>query len=75
MPGAGRGSPGTGVTGDCESPCRCWESKLGPLQVQQVYLTAKVFLQLQGVLNPLDSIRDISGKSFLETKTAGDFLF
>lgn len=26
------GSPGTGTRNDCEPPCRCWESNLGPLQ-------------------------------------------
>lgn len=28
------GSPGTGVTDECESLCGCWEPYLGPLQEQ-----------------------------------------
>lgn len=34
-------SPETEVTGGCEPPCRCWEPNSGPLQEQQMHLTAK----------------------------------
>ena len=35
------GSPGTGVTDNCKSPCGCWESNLGPLVEQPVLLAAE----------------------------------
>ena len=34
-------SPGTGVIDGCEPPCGCWESNLGPLEEQQMLLTAE----------------------------------
>lgn len=34
-----------GVMNGCESPCECWESNTGPLQEQQVRLTARLSLQ------------------------------
>ena len=40
-------SPETGVTGGCEPPCRCWEPNSGPLQEQQMLLTAKPSFQTQ----------------------------
>lgn len=36
--------PGTGVTHSYEPPCGCWESNPGPLQEQQVLLTAEQLL-------------------------------
>jgi E3 ubiquitin-protein ligase NEDD4 len=39
-------SPGTGVTDSCELPCGFWELNLGPLEKQQVLLTAEPTLQL-----------------------------
>lgn len=33
-PKEGTGSPGTGGTDSCESPCSCWKSNPGPLQDQ-----------------------------------------
>jgi hypothetical protein len=33
--------PGTGVTDRRELPCECWESNLGPLQEQEVFLTTE----------------------------------
>lgn len=38
-------SLGTGVTDDCEPPHWCWELNPGPLQEQQVLLTAESSLQ------------------------------
>jgi hypothetical protein len=37
---------GSGVTHDCESPCRCWEFNLGPLEEQSVLLTTRPSLSL-----------------------------
>lgn len=42
---ARRECPRTGVTNGCESPQGCWESNLGPVQEQQVLLTAQPSLQ------------------------------
>jgi hypothetical protein len=42
-------SPVTGVTDNCELQCGCWESNLGPLQVQPVLSTPKPPHQLQVV--------------------------
>jgi hypothetical protein len=36
----GIGSSETGVGGGCKPPCGCWEPNPGPLQEQQVFLTA-----------------------------------
>ena len=33
----------------CELPCGCWEPNLGPLQEQQVLITAESTLQPQGI--------------------------
>ena len=33
-------SSGTGVKDGCEPPCRCWESNLGPLEEQTLFITA-----------------------------------
>ena len=33
--------PGTGVTDDCELPCGCQELNSGPVEEQQVLLTAE----------------------------------
>ena len=38
-------SPGTGVTGSCELPCRFWELNPGPLEEQPVLVTTKPTLQ------------------------------
>ena len=38
--------PGTEVTYSCELPCGCWKLNPGPLQEQQVFLTAEPSLQL-----------------------------
>lgn len=34
----GIGSPGIGITESCELPCRCWGSKLGPMEEREVFL-------------------------------------
>jgi hypothetical protein len=39
MPEDSIGSPETGVTEGCESPCWCWDSNLSPLEEQPVLLT------------------------------------
>jgi hypothetical protein len=36
------GCPGTGVTGICELPCRCWELNPESLEDQPVLLTAEL---------------------------------
>ena len=46
----GAGSPGTGATGGCEPPCRCWEPNLGPLQEQPVLLPAEPPLQVKSFI-------------------------
>jgi hypothetical protein len=33
---------GTGITGNSEPPCGCWESNLGPLEEQVVILTVEL---------------------------------
>lgn len=38
---SGRQNPRIGVTASCEAPCGSWAPNPGPLQVQQVLLTAK----------------------------------
>lgn len=38
-------SPVTGVMNNCEPPCRCWQSNLGPLEEQPVVLITEPFLQ------------------------------
>ena len=40
------GSPGNGVMNSCKSTCGCWESNLGPLEEQQVFLTTEWSLPL-----------------------------
>lgn len=37
-PEKGIGFPGTGITGNCELPCGCWESNWAPLEEQPVLL-------------------------------------
>jgi hypothetical protein len=39
-------APRTGITALCEPSHECWEPDLGPLQEQQVLLTAEPLLQL-----------------------------
>lgn len=41
----GIGSSGTGVGDNCDLPYGCWESKLGPVEEQQLLLTAEPSLQ------------------------------
>ena len=41
--------PGTGILDDCELPCGGWELNPGPLQEQQVFLTAEPSIQAQRV--------------------------
>jgi hypothetical protein len=41
----GVGSPGTGVTDNCELSRRCWELNLSRLEEQPVLLTAEFSLQ------------------------------
>lgn len=48
------GVPETGVIGICGSPCGCWESKPGPLEVQDVLLSTDLSLQ------PIRSISDVT---------------
>lgn len=43
--GEGIGSPGTGVTGACEPPCRDLELSLAPLEEQSVPLTDELSFQ------------------------------
>lgn len=44
VPGEGVGSPGAGIIDGCELPYGCWELKLGPLQEQEVHVTAELSL-------------------------------
>ena len=37
--------PGTGITENCELPCRSWELNPGPLKKQPVLLTTEPSLQ------------------------------
>ena len=43
--------PKAGVAGGCELQCQCWELNLGPLQEQQVLLTAEPSLQPPGMVH------------------------
>lgn len=45
----GIGSPGIGVTVDCELPCGFWELNLCPLEEQPVLLTAEPSFNLQSI--------------------------
>lgn len=38
---------GTGVSGSCKLPCACWESNLGLLEEQPVFVSAEPVLQSQ----------------------------
>jgi hypothetical protein len=49
VPSEARRSPKTGVRGDYELPCECWELNLEPLQEEQVVLIPHSFLK-DGVL-------------------------
>lgn len=49
------GVPETGVIGICGSPCGCWESKPGPLEVQGVLLSPDLSFQLH-----IRSISDVT---------------
>lgn len=46
-PKKGIDSPRTGVIGNCEESCGCWESKTGPPEEELMLLIAELLLQLQ----------------------------
>lgn len=39
------GASGTGITGACEAPCRCWDPNTGPQWAHQVLLATEPALQ------------------------------